>query len=90
MPRPGPHQRVVERGADVNQDQRRGKDGATDDLRGRPARGYDDKISRAGNGQRRADAMGDGVGQNVAQMVGCLLGLHRLMIARGRCGLLCR
>ena len=83
VPRARPHQRVVERGADVNQHQRRGKDGATHHLPSCPVRRYDDQVCRADDGQRRANAVSDGVGQNVAQMVGCLLGLHRLMIARG-------
>jgi hypothetical protein len=38
MPRPGTHQRVVERGAHVDKNQGEGEDGATDDVQGISAR----------------------------------------------------
>ena len=77
--RPRPHQRVVERGAEINQHQRRRKDRATDYVPCRAAGGGGDQVDRAHNRQRRADAMRDGVGQNIAQLV---FRLHSLMIAR--------
>ena len=40
----GADQRVVERGAEVNEDERGGEDGATDDVPGRAARGSSDEI----------------------------------------------
>ncbi len=77
-------QRVIERGAEVNEDERGGKDGATDDVPGRTARGSDDEVDGAGDGESCADAVGDGVGEDVAQVIDvqiCGVG-HRLMIVR--------
>jgi len=84
MPSAGEHQRVVERGAQVNKNQGDREDGATDDIRGRPTRGRSDEIDSAHHGQDRANAVRDGVGQNVAEFG---LGRHRSMIARGRAAL---
>ena len=64
----GADQRVIERGADVDEDQGAGKDGATDDDPGRAARGGDDEVNGAGDGESGADAVGDGVGQDVAEV----------------------
>ena len=75
VPRARPHQRVIERRADVDQHQRRGKDRATHHHPGCAARGCGDQVNRAHDRQHRADAVRDGIGQNVAQMV---VGLHRL------------
>jgi hypothetical protein len=60
--------------------QRRGEDRAADHVERRAARGRGDQIEGAHNGQRRPDAVGDGVGQNVAEM---LRRLHKMMIVQG-------
>ena len=75
----GAHQRVIERGAEIDQHQRAGKDGATDNEPRRAARGSNDQIDGSRNGERGADAVRDGVGQNVAQFV---VGVHKTMIVR--------
>ena len=79
MPRPGAHQRVIERGAKVDKYQRRGEDGAADDQPGSSMRGCSNKIDRPGNGKNRSDSVRDCVGKNVAEFG---FGLHRLMIVR--------
>jgi len=80
MARPCSHQRVVERGAEVNQDQRGGEDAATDHIPGGSPRGGGNQVDRADDGHSEANSVGDGVGQNVAKLV---MGLHIPMIERG-------
>lgn len=75
----GTHQRVVKRGAEINEHERAGKDGATDDKKRRSAGGGDDEINRSHDGEAEADAVCDGVGEDVAQ-IGARW--HRLMIVR--------
>jgi hypothetical protein len=75
----GAHQRVIERGTKIDQHQRAGKDGAADNEPRRAARGGDNQANRSRNGERGADAVGDGVGQDVAQFLG---GVHKTIIVR--------
>ncbi len=70
---------MVKRGAEINEDQGGGEYGATDDDERGPARGSDDEINRSHDGEAETDAVGDGVGEDVAQ-AGVLR--HRMMIVR--------
>lgn len=65
----GAHQRMVERGADVDENKRTCEDGATDDDRRRPAGTDDDQISRTGHGEHGAHTMRNGICKNVAQPI---------------------
>ena len=73
------HQRVVKGREKVDENERGREDGATDDEPGRPTRGGHDEEDGAGDGEPRTDAVGDGVGENVAQIRALV---HGLMIVR--------
>lgn len=85
----GADEGVIERGAEINQDQGGGEDGAGDDVPGGAARGGNDEHGGSGDGEAGADAVGDGVGEDVAQFefADFCLWLHGIMIDRGVCRL---
>jgi len=75
---PRPYQRVVKRGTNVDKYQRYRKNSATHHEPRSAMRRCGDQGDRADDGQHRAYAVRDGIGQNVAKMV---VVLHRMMIA---------
>lgn len=81
-PRAGKHQRVIERGTEINEDQRGGEDGATNDDPGRAAGGGGDEIDGTSDGESSADAMGNSVSEDVAETesIQVLLRRHKSMI----------
>ena len=73
------HQGVIERGAHVDEHERGGKDAATGQQPDAAVAGGRDEVDAAGDGESSADAVRDGVGEDVAE---ALLSLHRLRILR--------
>jgi len=66
VPGAGADKRVIESGAEVDEDQSAAKNGATDDLPCRATGGLHDEIGRASDCDRCADTMRDGVGEDVS------------------------
>ena len=64
----GATQRVVERGAEIDEYERDGKDRATDDGQRRAARRGRDEADSAYQCETKADAVRDGVGEKIAQV----------------------
>src|ERR1035437_1238363 len=86
MPRTGADQRMVEGGAEVDEHQGDSEDGATDDVPGCSARGGCDEVDRADERESGPNAVGDGIGDNIAQAEKSRRGLTR---ARERIPFLC-
>jgi hypothetical protein len=77
----GADEGVIKRGAEINEHECAGEYGAADDDERGAACGGDDEINRSHDSEGEADAVRDGVGENVAE-VG--VRRHRLMIVRAR------
>jgi len=77
MPRSCANKRVVKRRAEVNENERCAEDAATHDDGNGSARGCGYEEDCAHNGEKEADAVGDGVGEDVSQME---MRLHIAMI----------
>ena len=73
----GTHERVIEGGAEVHENQSGGEDGATDDEACRPARRCHDETHGTRDSESDADPMRDGVGKDIAQIG---VSRHGLMI----------
>ena len=74
---PCSYQRVVEGGAEIDQDEGSGEDGATEEARGTSSHRGHDQINSADKRKAQANSMRNGIGQNVAEFV---LRSHELII----------
>jgi hypothetical protein len=66
VPRAGTHKRMVEGGADVDENKRTREDGATHHGRSGPASAHDDEVSCTHYRKRSPNAMRDCIRQDVA------------------------
>ena len=74
--RPRAHERVVERGAKIDEHERSREDGAARDNPDRAARADDNKIRCPEKRKRGAHTVGDGVSEDIAEAVGVVHELH--------------